>query len=209
MYNFREEQSVRKPFFFAGVIVALAVGLFAWRAAWRAADTPVSITPQTDHAITQVEYFLQNDQRWTDDALGGSRFKMSGSGCLISCIASSLAAQGIDTDPGRLNAAFSEYGVYNSEGEVLWNNIPRVFPGVRFTASSYVDAAALEEAVSQGFLPIVKVKYRGTGCQHWVLILGAKDGDYVCMDPLNADKKPLALKIHGGSIYRYRIVEMD
>jgi hypothetical protein len=189
----------------AAAIVVIAA-IFIWKITNRQTDTPIIAVPEQNYAIADVTFFLQNDPQWADDTLGASHYKMAGSGCLVTCMASSLCAQGIDIDPGRLNKIFTENDVYNSEGEILWNNISKAFPDIRVTAPANADAANLEKAVEQGLLPIVKVKYKGNGYQHWVLLIGANEDGYLCMDPLNPDKEPQPLSKHDEVIYRYRIV---
>lgn len=201
---------MRKPILIIGIAVTLVIAaLFLWKITDRGEGKLVKAVPERSYPITDVAFFLQNDLQWADDTLGASHFKMAGSGCLVSCIASSLCAQGIDTDPGRLNKIFTDNDVYNSEGEVLWNNISKAFPEARVTIPANTDAANLEKAVEEDLLPIVKVKYKGTGYQHWVLLIGANEGGYLCMDPLNPDKEPLPLSEHDEVVYRYRIVSVS
>lgn len=169
-------------------------------------DRAVTLHPTHEHTPGAVPTFRQNDDRWADDSLGQSRFKMGGSGCLVSCIAASLNAQGADTDPGRLNGLFDEYHVYNEEGEVLWGRIADAMPGVRVDTPNTVDAARLERELAQGHYPIVKVKYLGSGYQHWVLIVGAARGEYLCMDPLSGNGEYIPLSRHDGVVYRVRYV---
>jgi len=42
------------------------------------------------------------------------------------------------TFPGHLNKLFTENNVYNSEGEILWNNISKAYPDIRVTAPAYL-----------------------------------------------------------------------
>lgn len=201
---------MRRMLIILGVLSIITVAVWAtWKLTTRPSDKPIQISPKQGHPIAEVEYFLQNDPQWAEDLLGSSSFNMSRSGCLVSCIAASLDAQGIDTDPGKLNQMFSQNGVYNSDGEVLWGNISKVLPNVRVTVPPRVDPVILEKAVADGTFPIVKVKYNGTGYQHWVLLIGASENDYLCMDPMSSSKQPLPLSKHGGVIYRYRIVTVD
>jgi hypothetical protein len=190
-------------------VLVIAGGLLVWRLLDRSGDASVEATPGRDYAVADVEFFVQNDPLWADDALGDSRYRMSGSGCLVCCLAAALDAQGFDTDPGQLNQLFSEQGVYTGDGDVLWSRLSEAIPGASVVMPARVDADRLEEAVAQGRLPVVKVKYKGTGYQHWVLLIGAGDGDYLCMDPLNAAQEPLPLSAHGGVIDRYRIVTFE
>lgn len=189
--------------------IIAAIALAAWKIAGRTMDTPVQATPRRPYPVADVPFFLQNDPQWAGDALGASRFKMAASGCLVSCIASSLSAQGMETDPGKLNRLFTENDVYNGEGDILWANIKNAFPDVQVTMPAQVDADALEKAVADSRFPIVKVKYNGSGYQHWVLLIGADENGYLCMDPLNSRMEPLLLSKHGGVIYRYRVVTVN
>lgn len=201
---------MRKALLAAGAIAIVLSGVFlVWRLIDRPTNEAVPVSPQHDYTVADVTYYLQNDPQWGSDSLGESDCRMSGSGCLVSCISSSLTAQGVETNPGQLNAAFSEHGVYSSEGDILWGNITNAVPGIRTELPNGVDTDRLEQAVAQGLLPIVKVKYKGSGYQHWVMLIGAADGEYLCMDPLNADKEPIPLSAHGGEIYRYRIVTIS
>jgi hypothetical protein len=190
-------------------VLLAAGGLAAWKLWEPSSDSPVTVTPGSDYALIPVEYFQQNDSLWANETLGDSGYRMGGSGCLVCCLASALDAQGYDTDPSRLNALFTGQGVYNSEGEVLWDKLEKAVPNSHVTLPSRVDAEALEETVSQGLLPLVKVKFKGIGYHHWVLLVGASNGDYLCMDPLSGKQEPLPLSANGGQIYRYRIVTIE
>jgi len=202
---------LKNPLFkLCAFIMAVAVALIAWKLLSRPSDTPIEAIVQNDYPeADNVAFFLQNDPAWSDDFLGSTGYTMGGSGCLVTCIAASLSAQGIDTDPGRLNRAFTQEGVYNCQGEIVWNHIEDAIPNVRVSAPAKVDVIALEQAVAQGRFPIVKVRYKGVGYQHWVILIGARNGHYLCMDPLNGDKQPLPLSAHGGVIYRSRIVDVN
>lgn len=188
-------------------LLALAVTLLLTNRARE--ERAVALHPQQEHPIGTLVFFRQNDGRWADDNLGESRYQMGGSGCLVSCIAASFHAQGIDTDPGKLNELFGENDVYNDEGEVLWGRIADAVPGVRFDVPGAVDVEKLENELAQGHYPIVKVKYLGTGYHHWVLIVGATDGEYLCMDPLSDNNKIIPLSRHGGMIFRVRYVWVE
>ena len=201
---------MRKYLMSLGCIILVSIIAFvAWRTTTRPSDTPVEALPSSEYGVQNVSFFLQNDPRWANDTLGASSYKMAGSGCLVSCIASSLCAQGMDTDPGRLNDLFTESGVYNDEGEILWDKVSQAIPKISVTTPAIADNRSLEKAVSDGLMPIVKVKYKGSGYQHWVLLIGADENGYLCMDPLYSDKEPLSLSAHGDVIYRYRFISVQ
>ena len=64
----------------------------------------------------------------------------------------------------------------------------------------------IEADLKQGLLPIVSVKYLGNGGSHWVMIIGAKDGDFLIYDPLNDNKTPIPLSTHG-KVFSYRVLK--
>ncbi len=172
-------------------------------------DQAVKLKPEMDHEAGAAPIFQQNDSRWAESPMGQTQYKMAGSGCLVSCIAASLKAQGADTDPGRLNELFGAHHVYNEDGEVLWSRIADAVPGVRVDVPKAVDVQRLERELARGRYPIVKVKYLGSGYQHWVLIVGAAAGEYLCMDPLSAQGGFVPLSRHGGAVYRVRYVWVE
>lgn len=188
-------------------IIALAA-VIAVLCIWLASlngDGPVKALAKRDHPITNAVYFMQNDPAWANDRLGDSPYTMARSGCLVCCIAASLKAQGMDTDPGKLNALFSENGVYTANGDIIWSRFSEV-PGVTAQTPAITDPDAIESTLEKGACPIVKVRYLGYGYAHWVLITGSKDGEYLCMDPLNPEKAPRPLSVHGDTIYGWRVV---
>lgn len=48
--------------------------------------------------------------------------------------------------------------------------------------------------------PIVKVN-RKSGAYHWILITGAKNGEYTCMDPIDGDED---LSFYNDTVYAVR-----
>ena len=99
------------------------------------------------------------------------------------------------------------HAIVIAKGEILWDKISQAIPDAIVTTPAKADSRSLEKAVDEGLMPIVKVKYKGSGYQHWVLLIGADENGYLCMDPLHSEKEPLPLSVHGGMIYRYRIVK--
>lgn len=197
----------KKLLLFSAVLLIIAAAATAAFVLFRnRPGQPVELLPAGEHAIGEAEFYMQNDERWADDELGGSGYRMRGSGCLVSCIASALHAQGLDINPGELNRLFSENEVYNERGEVIWGNISKVYPQVRTEIPSQIKKEEIERALDNGSYPIVKVRYKGTGYQHWVLLIGSTRDDFLCMDPLNTAMEPLTLSEHGGTVYACRFI---
>lgn len=94
----REKISVRPAIKSAVLVLVAAMLLCAVLAGllWRrrhGADEGVAIRPEREHPVGIVQTFCQKDERWAEDKLGGSVYRMGSSGCLTSCIASALSTQ--------------------------------------------------------------------------------------------------------------------
>ena len=162
---------------------------------------------KTDIPAKNVVYFCQFDEKWADDHLGASKYKMSDSGCLVSCIASAMNMQKINaTDPGKLNKEFSEHLIYDGEGNLQWEQFgSQIMPVTRKNASE-VSSKELDTLLSNGIYPIARVKL-SYGVGHFVLIVGSENGEYLCMDPLKEKQKPVPLSEFGDKIYFIRYFE--
>lgn len=154
---------------------------------------------------TFCEGYLQRDERWADDRMGDSPDTMAKSGCLTCCVAASLTAQGeADRTPGEWNRYFSENGVYNENGAILWGRLVEVLTDVTVNLENDMDAGSVCAALENGQYPIVKVK-RKSGAYHWVMLLWAdKEKEVVyCLDPIDGY---VNLQQYDNRIYAVRIV---
>ena len=211
---------VVKPAVLVLLAVILLCGVLAGLLWWRrhGADEGVAIRPEREHPVGIVETYCQKDQRWAEDKLGSSVYRMRGSGCLTSCVASALSTQaasgigGTTADTGKvisageLNRIFSEGQVYNEQGDIVWDRIGGIMPEVGVLVAGSVDGKQIEALLDEGKYPIVKVKVGGDGAAHWVLIVGSDGEEYVCVDPLKVDGARVPLSVHGGVVYRMRCV---
>lgn len=164
----------------------------------------VRIRPSQDIQGAQAVLYRQDDKRWAAEKLGNSDYTMKSSGCLVSCIASGLTMAGeAEETPLTLNQKFSENQVYDSEGNIQWDAIRAIED---FQVDVYSDASAeiLEACLSAGRYPIVRVRMHGYGNFHYVLVTGAEDGCFVCMDPLRDGTTKLS--DYGNRIYAVRCV---
>ena len=164
----------------------------------------LSLKPSKDISAHKVTHYLQSDPAWASDKLGDSQSSMGGTGCLVSVLASVLNDLGVDTDPGRLNAALSEaQGFIN--GNVLWSKLHELFPAIDYKSQRIFTSGTLEKALQKDLLPIVKVKYLGGGVSHWLLVVGAAEGEFLVVDPLDKDQELMPLSRHG-KIFAYRVL---
>ncbi len=178
-------------------------------------DKGVFIQPKGTYPPAMVTAFYQKDGRWADDKLGDSPCTMGRSGCLTCCIASALSADGGSSDTketvsaGQWNQIFGEAGVYNASGDIVWGRLSDALEEGKVLVASSVDPEEIEKLLSQGRYPIVKVKVGGNGAGHWVLLVGSRDGEYLCMDPLEPSGELAPLSRHGSVVYRMRCVYVN
>lgn len=76
-----------------------------------------------------------------------------------------------------------------------------------FHAKVYSDITSqnIDACLENGRYPIIKVHRKTlTSYHHYILVIGAKDDDYVCMDPLEDDLTKLS--DYGNKVYTIRCV---
>lgn len=163
----------------------------------------MNIIPCEDIAL-----FRQDDERWADKKLGSSAYSMKKSGCLVTCIAAALSMKGKTVTPESLNEIFSSGGVYDSAGNLQWENIRQLDGGKTFDVEVYntISDNILRDCLEQGNFPIIRVRMNGIGKVHYVLIVKLEDGKYFCMDPLEDELQPLSH--YGNRIYAIRYVSI-
>lgn len=190
-----------------GIIIGLlAIGVIfivGGLAFWRLRGG-VRIKPSDDlKASGHVIFYRQDDEAWAKDLLGDSSYTMKSSGCLVTCIASAVSAGGETVTPGELNALLSENAVYDGEGNMQWAGLAEL-EGYHVAVYPNVSNKDIEKCLKDGHYPIVRVRVRGIGNVHYVLITGVKDGEYLCMDPLKDELTKLSDYL--GRVYAVRCV---
>ena len=148
--------------------------------------------------------FRQDDDRWKEDTIGGSKYTMESSGCVITDIATAISGSEMAMNPGELNAFLGNNKVFDEEGNIQWGKISEIDG---FQADVYTEKAAdiIDKCLAAGHYPIVKI-HRNTlfSYHHYVLIIGAENGEYICMDPLQDELTKLS--DYKNKIYAIRCV---
>lgn len=202
-YKMRDRKSIRVKIvllcLLAGVVIAAAGFLFL------RLHGSVTVKPnQMEMLVNKVVTYRQDDETWAADLLGDSRFTMKSSGCLVTCIASAVSMEtGAVITPGALNQIFSDHQVYDSEGNIQWAAIGEI-EGYAADVFSEVSETQIAQCLASGHYPIVRVRMRGLGNYHYVLVVGAEDEDYICMDPLENELTKLSR--YRNRVYAVRVV---
>ena len=185
------------------VAVVLTANIFT---IFRIKSTGVSLKPTKAIESFGVTYYLQNDPKWSADKLGDSTETMGGAGCLVTSITTAMDYHGIKYTPQEVNDIFVKSDVFDENGQVIWVNIKNAVPEIDYKYDRVFSTKTIENLLDEGLLPIIKVRYKGTGIYHWVVVVGSDDTDFFVMDPLNQDKIPIKLSEHGGKAYAYRVL---
>lgn len=179
------------------LLAGMAAGMFRLRGG-------VTVKPAEEQSKgKEVILYRQDDSQWEKDTLGDSRYTMESSGCLVTCIASALSMGGENVTPGELNGLFSENGVYDEEGNLLWDKL-RELEEYEADVCPEVSAALIDTYLEQGRYPIARVRMNGVENFHYVLIAGSEGDSYLCMDPLQDEIMPLSYYLN--RVYALRCV---
>lgn len=164
----------------------------------------VKMVPDRDYPIREeLTLYRQDAPEWAADDLGDSAYTMESSGCLVTCIAAAISGGGETITPGDLNRLLSEKGVYDGEGNLQWGSLEEL-EGYSVQVYDRVAEQDMINCLEEGHFPIVRVRMKGFGSFHYVLIVGSENGDYVCIDPL--EDEMTTLSDYAGRVYAVRCV---
>jgi hypothetical protein len=165
----------------------------------------IYLRPPYDFPIIETKHYMQNDPLWAFENIGNTKYTMGGSGCLVTCVSVSLNYLGVEINPQELNKKLTDVNGYIN-GELVWYKINDLVSSVNYSFGRIFSSKTIENDLRNNRLPIVNVRFNGNGITHWVIIVGAKNGDYLIFDPLNKDETPLPLKKHG-KVFAYRVLK--
>jgi hypothetical protein len=143
--------------------------------------------PSSPYLLLPIAPLSQVDPRWKDVQLGTSFSTIGGYGCLITCVSMMLDYYGFDTNPALLNEELKGNAGYSNGNLLMWGQVPVIFPGVTYDGKwegSRNDI--IDKCLADGKPAIIHVDYNPATSaieQHWVLVVGKKDGKYIINDP--------------------------
>ncbi|MCR5797813.1 MAG: hypothetical protein K6G63_07885 [Eubacterium sp.] len=138
-----------------------------------------------DYPVNEnIQSYRQDNPIWGDDKIGKSSFTLASSGCVITCISSMLSLTDHVMNPQELNSYLTEHGVFDDEGNLQWGILDAI-EGFHAEVFNEVSSDIIDKCLAEGKLPIIKVHQNNLmSYHHFILVIGAKDGEYICMDPL-------------------------
>lgn len=202
----------RKYLIMGAAVLFLLGGLFFYKI-WGRGSIVIRATKDASAGADNVIFYSQLEEAFKDDRLGESSFTMGSSGCLTTCITSAARMQGVFSkeeyeNPRELNQLLTEKNVYDKEGNIQWAALENVLgvTVVRQEAAAW-DGAAVESLLQDGIYPIVRVRMKGSGNFHFVLIVRSERGEFWCMDPMVQTDSLVSLEEFGNRIYAVRYLE--
>jgi len=166
----------------------------------------VTLAPDYDIKPLYDKVYLQTDERWKNEYLADTEYTLGEQGCLTCVIAADLCYLGYDVLPDEVNKDFKESGAYTESGELIWYKISDTYSGTEYEYKKAFSSADIMKDLEEGLLPIIKVKYKKTGIYHWVMIVGADEGEFYIIDPLEQSEGIIPLSTHGKA-YAYRVIK--
>ncbi len=165
----------------------------------------VNVKCQVDYPLTEgLSYYRQDDDDWKSLNLGNSEYTMESSGCITTCIATAISGNEDSLNPGQLVTLLSENNVFDENGNMQWGQLDEI-PNFNTKVYSSPDVSYINECLSEGHYPIVKVHRKSLfSYHHFVLIIGTDGEEYICMDPLEDNLTKLS--DYGNRIYSVRCV---
>lgn len=199
-------EGVKKKYLIRILCIAIPV-LFLVAFFWRIRGS-VILTPSETIPVSETIFYSQNDSRWKEDRLGDSDFTMGKSGCLVTCMAAAIQMENLAMNgltPGDLNQYFAKRGVYDAQGNLQWT-VLRALGGLQIELPQQVHSNEVTEHLRRKIYPIVRVRMKGLGNFHYVLIVGAENGTFLCVDPLNEQGEVVPLSEFGNRVYAVRYI---
>ncbi len=184
-------------------IVVIILGLFLFVKIKDRGGVVVKAT--TDFPVNErLRAYRQDDDKWKDDKIGESKYTMGSSGCVITCISAALSNSTIAMEPGALNKFLGNRNVFDSEGNLQWGKIDEI-DGLYADVYSDISSDIIDECLKAGHYPIVRIHRKSlVSYHHYVLIIGAENGEYICMDPLKSELTKLS--DYSNKVYAIRCV---
>jgi hypothetical protein len=168
--------------------------------------SPMSAEAVPRSALAAEPIYLQTDPKWVAEKVGGSGEPLRAVGCTICCLSMALAHHGVALDPLELNRKLKEADGYTYRGWVKWDALRRVSgERLRVDLPQKPSNRDVEAALGAGNPVLVKVVLR-SGVQHWVLLVGRDQKEYLMKDPLGDGRSLEFLSSLGSDILAVRIV---
>lgn len=150
--------------------------------------------------------YLQRDQRWRNERIGGSGETIAAVGCMLCCVSMAFECHGIPMPPDKLNALLKAHDGYTRKGWIIWKSVESASKGkLKVDIPVEVSHELIDISLRKQNPVLAKVLLPGN-IPHWVLIVGKEGAEYVIADPLGMTGDLESLAKFGSRVFAIRII---
>jgi hypothetical protein len=169
-------------------------------------------TVRPDLMLKDWANFRQDERGWAYEPLGNTGETMREFGCTVTSVANAITNfHGDYITPKVLNKDLIRVGAFTERGWLIWSKISEATDG-RYSATIFntPSHANIDSCLAANQYPVVKIMLRGV-VQHWVLIVGRKNGEYMIRDPLEGDRAeaPIKLSSRANKVHSVRCIRQN
>ena len=162
--------------------------------------------------LADLSNFRQDERGWAYDPLGHTNQTMREFGCTVTSVANAITNYDKDfVTPRILNQNLIKARGFTDRGWLKWSAISTATDG-KYSARVFGSAshANVDSCLANNEYPVVKIFLRGE-VQHWVLIVGKRNGEYMIRDPLEGDRAdhPIPLSDRAKGIHSLRCIRKN
>ena len=181
------------------------------------AELPESTIPEIevpavrhDVMLSDISNFRQDERGWAYDPLGHTQQTLREFGCTVTSVANAITNYDRDyITPRMLNQNLMKVGGYTDRGWLVWSQISHATDG-KYAARVFSGGnkeQQIDSCLASNEYPVVKIMLRGE-VQHWVLVVGRKNGEYLVRDPLEGDRDehPIPLSSRANKVHSVRCI---
>jgi hypothetical protein len=174
--------------------------------------TPEARFAPANYMLADKSNFRQDERGWAYDPLGHTNQTMREFGCTVTSVANAITNYDKDfVTPRILNNNLIKASGYTDRGWLKWSAISAATEG-KYSARIFTSPsnANIDFCLLNNEYPVVKIFLRGT-VQHWVLIVGKSNGEYLIRDPLEGDRaeKPILLSERADKVHSLRCIRRN
>jgi len=166
-----------------------------------------------DVMLSDISNFRQDERGWAYDPLGQTQQTMREFGCTVTSVANAITNYDRDyITPKILNKNLVQVGGFTDRGWLVWSQIERATDG-KYSARVFGGGdpeSNIDSCLAANEYPVVKIMLRGE-VQHWVLVVGRKNGEYMVRDPLEGDRAdhPIPLSSRANRVHSVRCIRRN
>ena len=183
------------------IFLVLAAGI-RWYNTRLLATDGIMPTPRKAVRELPVSYYAMDDEQWAKDKLGDTGYLMEEEGSIFCALSMVLSTCDVTVNPGQLNAAFMENGLYVNGKAADLTRLSTLYPSLRFSAPKDFDGKEITDVLRKNKACMVRVK-KGDSA-YWLTVVGSNEDEFFVLDPMGGSTPHLLSEY--GNVYALGIV---